>query len=336
MGTIYIDLASGKAALRGEGLHVVGQRWPQESLQDGEMLNMVIPLMQIEQLVIVPQVTMTGALVAELMRRGIGVSIMGQAECLGIIGPMTKAKGGLRMRQYRRMADEGWRLQQARIIVAGKLYNQSYMLRRRQGGASDAVLKQLRKLLKQTVDARRTSELMGMEGMGSALYFGEWAKSLPPEHPFTERTRRPPKDPVNACLSYLAAMCAGEMYRAIVAVGLDPDLGVLHSIEDYRHNLALDLMEPFRPFLVEGITRDIATHGMLTAESFERHEDDGGCYLSPAGRAMIIRRYEQRVNSEFELHGRATSLRRQMSSVALNFKQAVETDGLSAANFVMK
>ena len=51
---------------------------------------------------------------------------------------------------------------------------------------------------------------------------------------------------------------------------------------------------------------------------------------------MIIRRYEQRVNSEFELHGKTTSLRRQMNSVALNFKQAVETDGLSAANFVMK
>lgn len=175
--------------------------------------------------------------------------------------------------------------------------------------------------------------LMGIEGRASALYFPEWAKALPPAFPFVKRTRRPPRDAVNACLSYLSALCQADMLRAVVEVGLDADLGVLHSTDDYRHNLVLDLMEPFRPILVEGVTRDLLCHGMLGEESTEFHDADGGCYLTSQGRITVIRRYEQRILSSFLQGDKHTSLRQCMHQVALNWKQAVTSSQYIASNF---
>lgn len=207
------------------------------------------------------------------------------------------------------------------------------MLRRRANPPGDTFFRTMKQLVKATLPAADTRELMGIEGQAGALYFAEWGAQLPAAFPFTGRTRRPPQDPVNACLSYLSALCAGDMLCALYTCGLDPDLSALHAVEDYRHNLALDLMEPFRPVLVEGVTRDLLTHGMLGEESTERREEDGGCYLSASGRITVIRRYRQRLGSRFRQNGQHTDLRQQMLFAAQQWKQAVMCNGVTASNF---
>ncbi len=340
MSTIVIDLAYGKGHLRGECLQVVGIPWqnayeagslPEENSQ--EEISRRVPLSLVEHVVVNPQVTLSGALLQALLSRSIGITILGQKGVLGTVQPAGPPKGQLRLAQYRSCCDAAWRLQQARVIVATKIYNQSFMLRRRKNPPPDSFFREMKKLQKATLSAMDTAGLMGIEGRASALYFSEWAKNLPPAFPFTGRTRRPPRDAVNACLSYLSALCQADMLRAVAEVGLDAELGVLHSTEDYRHNLVLDLMEPFRPILVEGVARDVLTHGLLGEESTELHEDDGGCYLTPQGRIAVIRRYEQRILSSFRQGEKHTNLRQCMHRVALNWKQAVGDPKIIASNF---
>lgn len=340
MSTVVIDMAYGKAHLRGESMQVVGTPWRNgsddesvEGAAEGERISRHLPLSQVEHVVVNPQVTLSGALLQALLSRGIGVSILAQHDLLGCVVPVGTPKGQLRLAQYRCSCEPDWVVRQARVIVATKIHNQAFMLRRRRNAPPEVFFREMKKLIKSTLQAANAAELMGIEGRATALYFSEWAKALPPAFPFEGRTRRPPKDAVNACLSYLSAMCQADMLRAVTEVGLDADLGVLHSTADYRHNLVLDLMEPFRPILVEGVTRDVLTHGMLGEESTEIREEDGGCYLTSQGRITLIRRYEQRMLSSFMQNAKHTTLRTCMHQVALQWKHAVTAPQRTASQF---
>lgn len=340
MSTVVIDLAYGKGHLKGECMRLVGIPWQKTygderscESESQEEITHTVPLSQIDHVVLNPRVSLSGALLQALLERGVATTILGQKGLLGTVVPAGAAKGHLRLAQYRCSTDAAWVLRQARVIVATKIYNQAFMLRRRANVAPESFFREMKKLQKATLAANDTATLMGIEGQASALYFSEWAKTLPPSFPYTGRTRRPPKDAVNACLSYLSALCRSDVLRAVTEVGLDADLGVLHSTADYRNNLVLDLMEPFRPILVEGVARDVLNHGMLGPESTEFHEDDGGCYLTSQGRIAIIRRYEQRILSRFLRGEQHTTLRHCMQQVAVNWKHAVENPQVIASNF---
>lgn len=103
----------------------------------------------------------------------------------------------------------------------------------------------------ETTHAADTDELMGIEGVASAAYFDALAMCAPPTVDFNGRSRRPPLDVPNAALSYVYAILLGECVGALHAAGLEPSLGVLHAPTDKRPSLALDLMEEFRPLLVD-------------------------------------------------------------------------------------
>ncbi len=317
-------------------MHLVGIPWKNNYEADEairEEISRSVPLSQVEHVVVNPQVTLSGALLQALLERGVAITMLVQKGLLGTAQPTGAPKGHLRLAQYRCCCDADWALRQARVIVSTKIHNQAFMLRRRKNPPPDAFFREMKKLQKATLSATDTAMLMGIEGRASALYFPEWARALPPAFPFNGRSRRPPRDAVNACLSYLSALCQSDMLRAVVEVGLDAELGVLHSTEDYRHNLVLDLMEPFRPILVEGVTRDALTHGMLGEESTEILPADGGCYLTSQGRIAIIRRYEQRMLSSFLQGDKHTTLRQCMHQVARHWKHAVMDSQLIASNF---
>ena len=172
----------------------------------------------------------------------------------------------------------------------------------------------------QTID-----ELRGYEGASTARYFQTWALFLPREFPFERRSTRPPLNPVNACISFGATLLYQEAVAFIHAHGLDPALGLLHSTEDGRWGLALDLIEPFRPALVEALALDLFSHQMLGSAHFEPR--NGGTYLNDEGRKKFILQYERRMERQFmsECAGHRTCLRQQLENQALMFKSALET-----------
>jgi len=115
-----------------------------------------------------------------------------------------------------------------------------------------------------------------------------------------------------------------EIVSALHGRGLDPALGVLHATEDGRWSLALDLMEPFRPVLVEALALDVFSHQLLSHKHFEpRH---GGIYLNEEGRRAFHLQYERRMDRQFlsEIRGHRTTLRQEVDRHALLYKAALE------------
>jgi len=110
----------------------------------------------------------------------------------------------------------------------------------------------------------------------------------------------------------------------IHAHGLDPALGLLHATEDGRWSLALDLIEPFRPVLVEALALDLFSHQILNQDHFEPR--NGGVYLNDDGRKKFFLQYERRMERQFlaECVEHRTTLRQQLEHQAVMYKAALE------------
>ena len=208
-----------------------------------------------------------------------------------------------RAAQFRVAADPGQCLAFARRIVADKAQNQRTMVRRNApaDAATDRVVRDIDDLV-QRIDApdiKSIEQLLGIEGAIAAGYFSRFGSMLKPrdfdaQWDFTSRNRRPPRDPVNALLSFGYAMLAKECAVALMSEGLDPWWGLYHQPRHGRPALALDLMEPFRPAIADSAVISAVNTGMVQRSSFDI--SSSGCILKPDGRKSFIRAYDARLD----------------------------------------
>lgn len=204
-----------------------------------------------------------------------------------------------RAAQFEAAADREKSLEFARQVVLGKGANQRTMLGRNISPRPIPTLKEMSMLLKKASAARAVEELLGLEGGIAARYFAQFGNLLKPRDfdaswDFKSRNRRPPRDPVNALLSFGYAMLTKDCTVALLAEGLDPWWGLYHQPRHGRPSLALDLMEEFRPLVVDSAVLSAVNTGMVTRESFL--QTAAGCMLTAQGRKDFIRAYEARLD----------------------------------------
>ncbi len=286
-----------------------------------------VPLGELERVVFAEGVLVSAPALCELLKRQIPVTFLAwNGRLLGSFEPPGPPRGASRMLQYQLTSTPAACLTLACKLVHAKIANGRRLLQR-----LDANHRCLEPALLDAMEARERDasrapdlpSLLGSEGAAAALFYQGWARFLPAEFPFGHRSTRPPGNPVNACLSYLSALVYGELLTACVVRGLDAALGCLHQPEDGRWSLPLDLMEPFRPALIEPLTLRLFSHRILQQGHFEAH--DGGTWLSRDGRRTLIQHYEQRIQREFlsEHAGCRTTLRQQFQNAAVQFKLAL-------------
>lgn len=147
---------------------------------------------------------------------------------------------------------------------------------------------------------------------GAAAYWGAWRLALPPAWRFEGRAYFPPPDPVNALLSFGYTLALNDVLAAVQLVGLDPYFGTFHVIEAGRPSLALDLLEEFRPVLVDRLVLELVNTKAITPAQFEQPaERPGAVYLDAGGRALFIDRYEALLQTRVPVAGdEQTTLRR--------------------------
>lgn len=153
-------------------------------------------------------------------------------------------------------------------------------------------------LIRRAKEATTAEQLLGWEGNIAARYFANFANLLRPRDfdaswDFKARNRRPPRDPVNALLSFGYSLLVKECTVALLAEGLDPWWGLYHQPRHGRPALALDLMEEFRPLVVDSAVITAINNGMITASSFV--VSPSGCMMTSSGRKDFIRAYESRL-----------------------------------------
>lgn len=144
--------------------------------------------------------------------------------------------------------------------------------------------------------------LLGVEGAGASRYFRNFSGMLKTDtdpgmsFDFMGRNRRPPRDPINALLSFAYAMLTREWTVALSAVGLDPYRGFYHQPRFGRPALALDMMEPFRPLVADSTVITVVNNGEVRPTDFVRAA--GSCNLTDSGRKRFIAAFERRLQQE--------------------------------------
>src|SRR5207248_8466259 len=139
--------------------------------------------------------------------------------------------------------------------------------------------------------------LLGTEGQAAALYFGAFGRMLRADAPgerfdFTTRNRRPPRDPVNALLSFAYALLCKDCFSALCTVGFDPYCGFYHVGRHGRPSLALDLMEEFRAVIADSVVLTLVNNRVVAPEDFLTWRE--ACQLTEEGRKKFFTAYEQR------------------------------------------
>ncbi len=210
----------------------------------------------------------------------------------------------LRQAQFQRVADPAFTLDMARASVAGKLKNTRQVLQR---GAREAKAEDEANALARLADNLAASlralpgedsldGVRGIEGEAARRYFSGLNLLVRADQrtafAMDGRTRRPPRDRLNALLSFLYAMWMNDCRSALEAAGLDPQVGFLHALRPGRASLALDLMEEFRPW-ADRLALTLINRGQLKAHDFVLREG-GAVALQPDARKAVVVAYQER------------------------------------------
>ena len=296
-----------------------------------------VPLIKIDEVVVLGEVTLTASAMHLLLERNIEITFLGHyGQFKGRLSPSFSKNAILRMAQYRSHQDMTKRCELARRFVIGKLSNQRLRLQRFNRTHRDAevsqALKQLSDLLgdlatlpvhqpprmkplaggDHRIEGTALETILGMEGAGSAAYFRCFGKLLtdPRQWPFSGRVKRPPTDPVNSLLSFGYSLLANKVASAVQLVGFDHFVGYLHSSFYGRPSLALDIMEEFRPVIVDSVVLTLLNNRMLTPKDFVI--ELGAYRLKDEQRKVFFTKFEERLNEEVihPLFGYKTTYRR--------------------------
>lgn len=188
----------------------------------------------------------------------------------------------------------------ARRFVEGKIRNSRTLLKRNARADIGAVPDQLKSLADRAVEAPSIESLLGIEGTAARLYFGQFAKMLAESgagsFDFEGRNRRPPRDRINALLSYAYSLLVKDLTATVYGVGFDPYVGFFHRPRFGRPALALDLAEEFRPLVAESVVINAVNNGELRPSDFIVRAM--GVSLTQDGRKKFLATYERRIDTE--------------------------------------
>jgi len=287
-----------------------------------------VALDAVAELVLLGNVSVSTQTLCALFERGVTVSFhSGTGRLLGSVGAGFGNNGRLRARQHAVASEPASAMAIGREFIRGKLHNQRVLLRRN-GGLSTEADHELTSMLRAIDGCETVPDLMGVEGTASRFYFDGYAGLVAARggegFRMDGRNRRPPRDPVNAMLSFGYAVLARECAEVLRRVGFDPMRGVMHGLGWGRASLALDLMEEFRPLLVDSAVLRVVAERRVGVEDFQRELQ--AVTMSAAARRALLQALDQRREEEIThpVFGYRVSYRRAMELQARILARVVE------------
>jgi len=225
----------------------------------GQTLD-AVRLLPLRQVVVFGNVQLSAGTVTCLLERGIDAVFLSlNGRFRGRLAAFEGKNIELRRAQFQRSLEDGFLLDLAKRFVDGKIRNCQTLLRRQNRQVASSLvagaLARMRWAAGALPRAETLDQVRGLEGAAAAAYFGVFGEIIRQEGfpPFRTRTRRPPRDALNALLSFGYTLLLGHVAAAVEVAGLDPFAGCLHADRNGKPSLVLDLMEEFRPLLVDGV-----------------------------------------------------------------------------------
>ncbi len=294
LNTLYITTPKTYLRKKGETVAVIRER---------EIVAR-IPLITLDGIVCFGNVLVSPFLLGACPEYNISVSFLDiQGKFLARSQGPVAGNVLLRKEQYRISDSEGRSAELARFFLTGKIANQRTVLQRalRDHSAKmnvrhvqDAV-SFLEHSLSRLERTNSLDVIRGIEGDAAHRYFSVFNELLldNKDFAFEDRNRRPPRDPVNAMLSYTYTLLYHDMRSALECCGLDPGVGFLHRDRPGRFSLALDLMEEFRPFFADRLVLSLINKKVINHTDFEA-SGSGAVLMNDPARKNLIQAYQKR------------------------------------------
>ena len=294
LNTLYITTPESSLHKEGETVLVKVDR--EKRLQ--------VPLHHLQAIVVMTEGWVSPELQRACLERNIILTFLsGRGRFLGRLEGIAASGAWLRRNQMEVHLDPARSLLIGKTIVKGKLANQRHVLQRaaREAEGEDAqnlakaaerihmIQRELGRMV--TIDQAR-----GCEGDGAARYFEVFPSLIRQQRdafPWNGRNRRPPKDALNALLSFAYTLLMGDCLAACQAVGLDPAFAFLHAFRPGRPALALDLMEAFRPLIADRLVLTLVNNQQVRPSDFIQTES-GAVTMTDEVRKLVITTHQQR------------------------------------------
>jgi CRISPR-associated protein Cas1 len=263
------------------------------------------PLHTLEQILYFGYKGASPALLGECAKRGVGVSFFRPTgKFLARVVGENRGNVLLRKAQYQMSDNETASCNVAKYFIVGKIFNSHCVLERfkRDHGLSVDVTRimdvshNLLLLANQAKACTNLEELRGIEGQSANLYFGVFNELILQDKDyfkFTTRNKRPPKDPINALLSFIYTLLALDCGSSLEGVGLDSYVGFLHRDRPGRHSLALDLMEELRSVYADRFVLTLINNRIVSKKSFQQQED-GAILLRDSERKNVLQAWQEK------------------------------------------
>jgi CRISPR-associated protein Cas1 len=305
---VYVQGQGFSVGLKGEVLEIRDKGTPVNQAR----------LLETAQLSLYGNVQLSAQALRELVSRDVPIIHLSYAGWLNAITtPPTHKNIELRRRQFRAADDPLFCLAFAQSIVSGKIRNQRTLLRRNSRDLPEGLLHRLAETRRRAQQATSLEQLLGIEGNAARDYFANFSLMFKADDGtptttfhFETRNRRPPRDPVNALLSFLYSLLVKDLVATLVGIGFDPYLGFYHQPRYGRPALALDLMEEFRPLVADSVAISLINNGEIRPNDFISRAT--ACALTESGRKRVIEAYERRLDTlvTHPIFGYAISYRR--------------------------
>ncbi|WP_164218290.1 type I-C CRISPR-associated endonuclease Cas1c [Virgibacillus sp. YIM 98842] len=204
----------------------------------------------------------------------------------------------LRKKQYRLSDDEVESAKIARNFIIGKVYNNKWILERMTRNYPLRIdveqfkdlSKHLTSILQEVKICEELDSLRGWEGQAAISYnkvFNSMILQQKDDFHFHLRSRRPPKDNVNAMLSFAYTLLANDTAAALETVGLDAYVGFMHRDRPGRASLALDLMEELRGVFADKFVLSLINRKEITKDSFLKKENEAVLMTDEARKTFL-------------------------------------------------
>ena len=274
----------------------------------GEHEKLCVPALTIDSIVCFGKMTVSTPLLQYCAEHGISVTFV--TETGRFMGRFYGSVSGnvlLRKRQYESLNEDTFRKQLVRSVLLAKLRNCKLVLIRAARSAKNEEVgqaltegaAQLGQAVEKLLLCEDVDSMRGIEGAAATVYFSRLDNMLwgnPGGFRFESRSRRPPRNEVNAALSFTYMLLTSQIQSAMETVGLDPAAGYLHTLRPGRPSFALDLIEELRAPLCDRFVISLFNKGQLSASDFEKNEE--AVYLNERGRRTLLSAWQRRKQEE--------------------------------------
>lgn len=301
LNILYVTNPEAYLAKDGENLVV--------RINDDEIFR--TPIHYLEGIVTFGHMGASPALLGMCVERGVAVSFLTEfGKHLATVQGMPKGNVLLRRKQYRLADEEYDSAALAASFIIGKIANCRTVLRRfisdyrerEETGEVEKASKLMASNIFRLSKGPGLDEIRGIEGDMARSYFSVFDQLIISQknHFFMRgRSRRPPRDNVNALLSFLYTLLLHETKSALQTVGLDPYVGFLHRDRPGRLGLALDLMEEFRPYIADRLALSLINRQQLSGNDFIEKES-GGILMKDEARKTVLEAWQKRKREEIK------------------------------------